>query len=90
MVLSSQDTITISAKELKGIENEHRKTPAQILAGVFVLVGLYFGWRRIKVSEEAQITERFTRAIDQLGAVDENTGNPKIEICLGGYMRFSV
>lgn len=36
----------------------------------------------LKVSQEGQITERFTRAIDQLGAVDKN-GNPAVEIRLG-------
>jgi len=48
-------------------ENEARKTLAQILGGILVLVGLYFAWKRIEVSREDQITERFTRAIEQLG-----------------------
>lgn len=63
--------------------NEARKTLAQILGGLAILTGLYIAWRRVKVTEEGQITERFTRAIDQLGAVDNN-GIPKIEIRLGG------
>ena len=37
---------------------------------MFVLVGLYFAWKRIEVSREDQITERFTRAIEQLGNED--------------------
>ncbi|MDD3246909.1 MAG: pentapeptide repeat-containing protein [Methanosarcina sp.] len=37
----------------------------------------------LKVAQEGQITERFTRAIDQLGAIDK-LGNPAIEIRLGG------
>lgn len=37
----------------------------------------------LKVSQEGQITERFTRAIEQLGAIDQ-FGNPAIEIRLGG------
>lgn len=37
----------------------------------------------LKVSQKGQITERFTRAIDLLGATDKN-GNPAIEIRLGG------
>jgi hypothetical protein len=51
---------------------------------------LYYTWRRIaiaeenlRVSQEGQITERFTRAVDQLGDVDQ-LGNPAIEIRLGG------
>jgi hypothetical protein len=37
----------------------------------------------LKVSQESQITERFTRAVEQLGAIDQ-LGNPAIEIRLGG------
>jgi uncharacterized protein YjbI with pentapeptide repeats len=40
--------------------------------------------RTLELTEQGQITERFTRAIDQLGATDETTGKPKLEIRLGG------
>src|SRR5829696_7906628 len=40
--------------------------------------------RTLKLTEQGQITERFTRAIDQLGATDETTGKPRLEIRLGG------
>jgi hypothetical protein len=36
-----------------------------------------------QLTEQGQITERFTRAIDQLGATDDD-GNPRLEIRLGG------
>src|SRR5215207_2875546 len=36
----------------------------------------------LRITEQGQITERFTRAIDQLGATDD--GKPKLEIRLGG------
>ena len=62
----------------------------QTLGGVIVLLGLYFTWRRVTAAEktvaislEGQITERFTRAIDHLGATDD-AGNKKLEIRLGG------
>jgi hypothetical protein len=65
-------------------ENQDRATLAQILGGVAIAIGLYYTWRRIGIAEEdlkatkeGQITERFTRAIEQLG-------NPAIEIRLGG------
>ncbi|AKB47425.1 Pentapeptide repeat family protein [Methanosarcina sp. Kolksee] len=35
------------------------------------------------VSQEGQITERFTKAVNQLGAIDQK-GNPALEIRLGG------
>ena len=49
-------------------ENEARQTWAGILGGLLVLGTLYFTWRRVEVAQEGQITERFTRAIDQLGS----------------------
>jgi hypothetical protein len=56
---------------------------AQILAGTALLSGLYFTWRTLQVNREGQITERFTRAIDQLGAThDDNSKN--LELRLGG------
>lgn len=77
--------------------NQYRETSiqfiatlAQITGGVAIGFGIYYTWRRIniaekelKVSQENQITERFTRAVDQLGATDQ-LGNPAIEIRLGG------
>lgn len=56
---------------------------AGLFVGVTVAIGSYIAWENLKVNREGQITERFTRAIDQLGASD-NDGNPKIEIRLGG------
>jgi hypothetical protein len=55
---------------------------AQILAGTALLSGLYFTWRTLQVNREGQITERFTRAIDQLGKVED--GQKLFEIRLGG------
>jgi len=39
--------------------------------------------RTLELTEQGQITERFTRAIDQLGATDDK-GRKKLEIRLGG------
>src|SRR5262245_49902707 len=64
-------------------ENEARKTLAQIIGGAAVLAGLYFTWGTLEVSREGQVTERFTKAIDQLGAVNDE-GEKQLEIRLGG------
>jgi hypothetical protein len=63
---------------------------AQIAGGLALLFGLYFTWRRVEISQKTlevqqdqQVTERFTRAIDQLGATDD-MGDPRLEIRLGG------
>jgi hypothetical protein len=50
---------------------------AQILGGTALLSGLYFTWRTLRTNQEGQITERFTRAINQLGSTEP-------EIRLGG------
>lgn len=58
-------------------------TLAQILGGAALLSGVYFTWRTLQVNREGQITDRFTRAIDQLGAThDDNSKN--LELRLGG------
>jgi hypothetical protein len=56
---------------------------AQILGGAALLSGVYFTWRTLQVDRKGQITERFTRAIDQLGALDDER-NKLIEIRIGG------
>ena len=78
-----QSKTTLNEKERIEMENDTRRTWAQIFAGAVVLFGAYEGWKRLEISQEGQITERFTRAIEQLGATDDK-GNPKIEIRLGG------
>jgi uncharacterized protein YjbI with pentapeptide repeats len=77
-------------QERPALVNEYRRTWAQIIGGFGLLLGLYFTWRRIEISQQEleatrdqQVTERFTRAIDQLGATDE-ANNKKLEIRLGG------
>lgn len=49
----------------------------QIAGGLVVAIGLYLTWRRIQVTEEGQVTDRFSTAIEQLA--DEN-----LEARLGG------
>src|SRR6266540_2264453 len=58
-------------------QNEVRTTLLQGLGGIVVLVGAYFTYRQLHTSREGQITERFTRAIDQLG-------HPQLDVRLGG------
>jgi uncharacterized protein YjbI with pentapeptide repeats len=58
-------------------------TLAQIVGGAALLSGLYFTWRTLQVNREGQITERYTRAIDQLGKTDDD-GHRVFEIRVGG------
>jgi hypothetical protein len=80
----------VPAEERPALVNEYRRTWAQIIGGFGLLLGLYFTWRRIEIfqqeleaTRDQQVTERFTRAIDQLGAIDDK-GDKKLEIRLGG------
>ena len=52
-------------------------TLVQIITGLLVLAGLYWTSRRVRAAEEGHITDRFTKAIAQLG--DDN-----MAIRLGG------
>jgi uncharacterized protein YjbI with pentapeptide repeats len=70
-------------KDIADAENSYRATLAQIFGGIAIAIGLYYTWQRNNISQDGQITERFTRAVEQLGAVDK-AGNPAIEIRLGG------
>jgi Pentapeptide repeats (8 copies) len=60
---------------IKPTSPEQRKDVAglllQIVGGMALIVGVYFTWQELKTSKEGQITERFTRAIDQLGKTDD-------------------
>jgi hypothetical protein len=60
-------------------QNEVRTTLLQGLAGVVLLVGAYFTWRQLHTVREGQITERFTRAVDQFGS-------DKLDVRLGGIL----
>src|SRR5947208_1728811 len=59
-------------------ENDIRATLLQALAGAIVLSGLYFTARTLQLNREGQITDRYTRAIDQLGH------ERSIDVRLGG------
>jgi uncharacterized protein YjbI with pentapeptide repeats len=70
--------------------NEARKTLAQILGGIAFLFGFYATVQNIhlaqnsfELNQKGQITDRLTKAIDQLGAVDSK-GQKKMEVRLGG------
>jgi hypothetical protein len=74
----------VPVEERPALVNEYRRTWAQIIGGFGLLLGLYFTWRRVEISQDQQVTERFTRAIDQLGATDDTTSKPRLEVRLGG------
>ena len=59
------------------MRNDAGATLLQGAAGALLVLGVVATWRQVQVSREGQITERFSRAIDQLGA-------DKPDVRLGG------
>jgi hypothetical protein len=49
-------------------ENDVRTTLLQGLGGAALLTGAFLTWRQLGVTREGQITDRYTKAIDQLGS----------------------
>jgi uncharacterized protein YjbI with pentapeptide repeats len=64
------------AERLKA-ENDIRTTLLQGLGGLVLLFGAFTALRQYYLSQEGQVTERFTKAIDQLGS-------ETLAVCLGG------
>jgi uncharacterized protein YjbI with pentapeptide repeats len=59
--------IELETNRLK-LQNDARATLLQALAGGVLLLGVYFTWRQLGVTREGQITDRYTKAVDQLGS----------------------
>ncbi|MFF7889256.1 pentapeptide repeat-containing protein [Streptomyces sp. NPDC020794] len=59
------------------LQSEFRGQLLQGFGGLFVLAGVAAAWQQIGVVREGQITDRFTRATDQLGS-------DKLDVRLGG------
>jgi len=64
-------------KDRIDLGSKSRQTLAQILGGAALLIGLYFTSQTLRTTQEGQITDRFTKAITQLG-------NTNLAIRLGG------
>lgn len=64
-------------------ENEARKTLSQIIGGALLLSGLYSSVQTFNLQREGQITDRYTKAIDQLGAVSPG-GAANLGVRIGG------
>jgi hypothetical protein len=66
--VSSADTRIQLQQGQSQLQNNMRSTLLQAIAGLLVVAGAVATWRQVQVNREGQITERFTRAIDQLGS----------------------
>lgn len=66
-IASAQARIQLQQAQSQ-LANDARSSVLQSLAGLLVVVGAMATWRQVHISREGQITERFTRAVDQLGS----------------------
>ena len=81
--IDEKDRVTLE-KDRITLENATRSTLIQAFGGLFLVTTAYFSWQNLKAtqrnliaSEEKQITERFSKAVEQLG-------NTNIHVRLGG------
>lgn len=59
---------TLNTSDRVTDENAIRTTLVQVLGGVFLLTAAFFSWRTIQLGREGQLTDRYTKAVEQLGA----------------------
>jgi hypothetical protein len=74
-VASAEKRIELQQAQAK-LQDDVRATLLQGIAGL-LLLGAFATWRQVQISREGQITERFSRAIEQLGS-------DKKDVRLGG------
>jgi hypothetical protein len=48
--------------------SDTRSTLLQAMASLLLVAGAYATWRQVQITREGQITDRFTRAVDQVGS----------------------
>jgi hypothetical protein len=65
------------ARQSPQARNDARTTLLQGLGGLAVLIGAAAAYRQLRIAREGHVTERFTRAIDQLG-------HKNLDVRLGG------
>jgi hypothetical protein len=73
----------LTGKDRAEDEGRNRTAVLATIAGMIAIAGAIFTALSYRLNRAGQITERFTRAIDQLGATDQ-LGKPKIDVVLGG------
>ena len=83
VVENIDNSALLNEKERLELENATRNslarafgTVSQSVGGIVLIIGIYFTWRNAIATEDKQVTERFTKAIEQLSG--------DATICIGG------
>jgi hypothetical protein len=77
-------TADMKRSEVLKAENDVRTALLTAIAGgLFIVTGL-FTWRQIQVTREGQITDRFSKAIEQLGRRAKESEPDPLDVRLGG------
>ncbi len=72
---------TVDLEKRMELENEFRKTIAQILGGVLLVIGFFFTWQQVMVTKERDVTDRFSKAIAHLDSLNTH-------VRIGGIYEF--
>jgi hypothetical protein len=75
-VASADRRIELQQAQAK-LQNDVRTTLLQATAGLLLIAGAVASWQQLHISRETQITERFSRAVGQLGS-------DNVDVQLGG------
>jgi hypothetical protein len=70
-VTSPERRIDLQQRQAE-LQNDVRATLLQGIAGLLLVLGAVATWRQLQISREGQITERFSRAVDQLGSAKQD------------------
>jgi pentapeptide repeat protein len=70
--LKGSEQRNLSAAEYLEAVNHRRSALLTALGGVLLLASAFFTWSQIQVAREGQVTDRFTKAVDQLGSKDRH------------------
>jgi hypothetical protein len=87
LAASDMDHAKVTPTELAKARNDVRTTLLQGFGGMVLLLGAYLTWRQtqirraashdeLELSREGQLTDRFTRAVEQLGSRRRPRGSP--------------
>lgn len=76
-LLISARHMSLTPKEQLDAEASLRSSLIQLVGGVVLVTGLYFTARGFQLTREGHITERYAKAIEQLG-------NPNADVRIGG------